>query len=194
MITFKNRFMKIVKNLALVFFVATAFTACSSDDPEVVNEEELITTLTATLKPSGGGTDIILKSVDLDGDGPDAPVISVSANLSANTNYSGVLKVENETESPAEDITLAVLEEDEEHQFFFTPTNNIATVTYDDMDGDGNPIGVQFSLATTTAATGNLTITLRHEPIKTASGVSNGDITNAGGETDVQAVFPITVQ
>ncbi len=194
MITFKNRFMKIVKNLALVFFVATAFTACSSDDPEVVNEEELITTLTATLKPSGGGTDIILKSVDLDGDGPDAPVISVSANLSANTNYSGVLKVENETESPAEDITLEVLEEDEEHQFFFTPTNNIATVTYDDMDGDGNPIGVQFSLATTTAATGNLTITLRHEPIKTASGVSNGDITNAGGETDVQAVFPITVQ
>jgi len=194
MITFKNRFMKIVKNLALVFFVATAFTACSSDDPEVVNEEELITTLTATLKPSGGGTDIILKSVDLDGDGPDAPVISVSANLSANTNYSGVLKVENETESPAEDITLEVLEEDEEHQFFFTPTNNIATVTYDDMDGDGNPIGVQFSLATTTAATGNLTITLRHKPIKTASGVSNGDITNAGGETDVQAVFPITVQ
>jgi hypothetical protein len=194
MITFKNRFMKIFKNLALVFFVATAFTACSSDDPEVVNEEELITTLTATLKPSGGGTDIILKSVDLDGDGPDAPVISVSANLSANTNYSGVLKVENETESPAEDITLEVLEEDEEHQFFFTPTNNIATVTYDDMDGDGNPIGVQFSLATTTAATGNLTITLRHEPIKTASGVSNGDITNAGGETDVQAVFPITVQ
>ncbi|MDC1104042.1 type 1 periplasmic binding fold superfamily protein [Polaribacter sp.] len=186
--------MKIFKNLALVFFVATAFTACSSDDPEVVNEEELITTLTATLKPIGGGTDIILKSVDLDGDGPDAPVISVSANLSANTNYSGVLKVENETESPAEDITLEVLEEDEEHQFFFTPTNNIATVTYDDMDGDGNPIGVQFSLATTTAATGNLTITLRHEPIKTASGVSNGDITNAGGETDVQAVFPITVQ
>ena len=194
MITFKNRFMKIFKNLALVFFVATAFTACSSDDPEVVNEEELITTLTATLKPSGGGTDIILKSVDLDGDGPDAPVISVSANLSANTNYSGVLKVENETESPAEDITLEVLEEDEEHQFFFTPTNNIATVTYDDMDEDGNPIGVQFSLATTTAATGNLTITLRHEPMKTASGVSNGDITNAGGETDVQAVFPITVQ
>ena len=194
MITFKNRFMKIFKNLALVFFVATGFTACSSDDPEVVNEEELITTLTATLKPSGGGTDIILKSVDLDGDGPDAPVISVSANLSANTNYSGVLKVENEMESPAEDITLEVLEEDEEHQFFFTPTNNIATVTYDDMDGDGNPIGVQFSLATTTAATGNLTITLRHEPVKTASGVSNGDITNAGGETDVQAVFPITVQ
>ena len=62
------------------------------------------------------------------------------------------------------------------------------------MDEDGNPIGVQFTLATTTAASGSLTITLRHEPMKTASGVRNGDITNAGGETDVQAVFPITVQ
>ena len=142
--TLKNKYMKTIKNLALVLFVATLFTACSEDDPEVVNEEELITTLTATLRPSGGGTDIILKSVDLDGDGPDAPV---TANLTVNTNYTGVLKVENETESPADDITIEVLEEDEEHQFFFTPTNNIATVSYNDMDEDGNPIGVQFSLA-----------------------------------------------
>ncbi len=192
--TLKNKTLKTIKNLAFVFFVASVFTACSDDDPEVVNQEELITTLTATLTPSGGGTDIVLKSVDLDGDGPDAPVISVSANLIANTTYTGELKVENETESPAENITLEVLEEDEEHQFFFTPTNNIATTTYNDMDGDGNPIGVQFSLTTTTAATGSLTITLRHEPMKTASGVSDGDITNAGGETDVQAVFPITVE
>ena len=192
--TLKNKTLKTIKNLGFVFFVASVFTACSDDDPEVVNQEELITTLTATLTPSGGGTDIVLKSVDLDGDGPDAPVISVSANLIANTTYTGELKVENETESPAENITLEVLEEDEEHQFFFTPTNNIATTTYNDMDGDGNPIGVQFSLTTTTAATGSLTITLRHEPMKTASGVSDGDITNAGGETDVQAVFPITVE
>ena len=192
--TLKNKYMKTIKNLALVLFVATLFTACSEDDPEVVNEEELITTLTATLTPSGGGTDIILKRVDLDGDGPNAPVITVSANLTANTDYTGVLKIENETESPAEDITIEVLEEDEEHQFFFTPTNNVATVTYNDMDGNGNPIGVRFILATTTAASGNLTITLRHEPIKTASGVNSGDITNAGGETDVQAVFPVTVQ
>tara|TARA_B110000091_G_C13788599_1_gene464507 strand:- start:650 stop:1234 length:585 start_codon:yes stop_codon:yes gene_type:complete len=190
----KNKYMKTIKNLALVLFVATVFTACSDEDPEIVNEEELITTLTATLTPSGGGTEIILKSVDLDGDGPDAPVITVSANLTANTNYAGVLKVENETESPAEDITVEVLEEGEEHQFFFTPTNNIATVTYNDMDGEGNPIGVQFSLATTTAASGNLTITLRHEPVKTANGVFSGDITNAGGETDVQAIFPVTIQ
>ena len=61
--TLKNKYMKTIKNLVLVLFVATLFTACSEDDPEVVNEEELITTLTATLTPSGGGTDIILKDI-----------------------------------------------------------------------------------------------------------------------------------
>jgi hypothetical protein len=187
--------MKTIKNLAIVLFIATLFTACSDDDdPIQVNEEELITTLTATLTPNGGGAVVTLKSVDLDGaDGPDLPVIT-GGTLAINTTYSGVIKVENETESPAEDITEEVLEEGEEHQFFFTTSNDITTVTYDDMDAGGNPIGVQFSLVTTTAGSGNLTITLRHEPNKTASGVTNGDITNAGGETDVQAVFPITVQ
>ena len=38
------------------------------------------------------------------------------------------------------------------------------------------------------------TITLRHEPAKTATGVSGGDITNAGGETDIEVVFDVTVE
>jgi hypothetical protein len=35
---------------------------------------------------------------------------------------------------------------------------------------------------------------LRHLPNKSETGVSSGDITNAGGTTDAQAIFPITVQ
>ncbi|WP_299665593.1 type 1 periplasmic binding fold superfamily protein [uncultured Polaribacter sp.] len=187
--------MKTIKNLAIIAVFVSTFIACSNDDPDPVVEQELITTITATLTPNGGGTVVILKSVDLDGDGPNPPVINpTNAVLAANTTYNGVLKVENETEDPAEDVTLEVLDLDEEHQFFFTATNNIATVTYDDMDGDGNPIGVEFTLVTTAASSGNLTITLRHEPMKSATGVSEGDITNAGGETDVQATFAITVQ
>ena len=40
--TLKNKTLKTIKNLAFVFFVASVFTACSDDDPEVVNQEELI--------------------------------------------------------------------------------------------------------------------------------------------------------
>lgn len=173
--------------------VIMSLTSCSSDDPEIVNEEELITTLKVTLTPNGGGSVVTLQLQDLDGDGPNAPVTTVSGPLQANTTYTGVTQVLNETESPAEDITLEVEEEGDEHQFFYTLSNSIATVTYTDLDVNDKPIGITFNLTTTTAGIGNLTVTLRHEPNKTASGVSAGNIANAGGETDVEATFNLTV-
>ena len=95
----------------------------------------------------------------------------------------------NELEDPADNITAEVQAEDEDHQFFYTPTNNIATIAYTDQDANGNPVGLTFTVTTTAATTGNLTVVLRHEPNKSATGVSDGDITNAGGETDIEVTF-----
>jgi hypothetical protein len=186
--------MKNFKLLSLVFIAITTLVSCNDSDPVAVNPEEVITTLTATLAPQGGGTVITLQSQDLDGDGPNAPNITVSGDLAPNTTYAGELVVLNETVSPAENVTEEVEGEALEHQFFFTSNNNLVTTAYTDMDSGGNPIGIAFTLTTTNAGTGNLTITLRHEPNKSAAGVSTGDITNAGGETDVEATFAITVQ
>ncbi len=98
--------MKTLKNLSILFMSALVFTACSNDDdnPEPVNEEEVITTLTATLIPETGGTTVTLQTRDLDGDGPNDPVIFISGALASNTIYSGTLELLNETESPAEPI------------------------------------------------------------------------------------------
>ena len=189
--------MKKFKLFSLLFIAVTAFVSCNNDDddlPPPVNEEEVITTLTATLTPVGGGDVVTLQSQDLDGEGPNAPVITVSGNFAANTTYTGTVQVLNELENPAEDITTEVAEENDEHQFFYTSNNNLVTIDYTDMDGNGNPVGIQFTLTTTNAGNGTLTITLRHEPNKTAAGVMAGDITNAGGETDVAATFNIAVQ
>ena len=41
---------------------------------------------------------------------------------------------------------------------------------------------------------GSITVILKHKPMKTAANVSNGDISNAGGETDIEVTFPIDVQ
>ncbi|MDA0176673.1 type 1 periplasmic binding fold superfamily protein [Mesoflavibacter profundi] len=192
--------MKTLKHLSYLLIASLIFVSCSSDDdnndiPEPVNEEEVITTITATLTPAGGGTAIVLQSQDLDGDGPNAPVVTVSGDLAANTSYSGSLDLLNETESPAESITEEIEEEALEHQFFFDVSNGLFDVAYDDVDADGNPVGLSF-IVTTDATTGTeaLTITLRHEPNKDASGVSAGDITNAGGETDIEVTFNVTVQ
>ncbi|MCC1484153.1 type 1 periplasmic binding fold superfamily protein [Winogradskyella immobilis] len=187
--------MKTFKPLLLIALLILA--SCSDDDdgtPPVINDEEVITTLTVTLTPNGGGPDIVLTSRDLDGDGPGAAVIT-GGTLAANTTYTGVVQALNELEDPAEDITEEVAEEDDEHQFFFQAISgaNITTM-YTDFDGDGNPLGINLTLTTGDASNGTLRVTLRHLLDKNAAGVSEGDITNAGGDTDVEVDYPIIIQ
>lgn len=178
----------------LISFVAFSVTSCDDDDPEIPVEPELITTLTYTLTPSDGGDAVIMSFQDLDGDGGNAPTI-IGGTLAANQSYSGRLVLLNELESPAEDISDEIgTEAADEHQFFFESTINDLTVAYNDTDGDGNPVGLQSTLTTGAATTGTMTIILRHLPNKSASNVSAGDITNAGGETDIEVTFPIDVQ
>ncbi len=187
--------MKHLKELSILIIALLIITSCSDDDnPIIVVEEEVITTMTITLTPDGGGTSTIMQTRDDDGDGPNPPVVTNPVNLAANTTYTGSIELLNELESPAEDITEEVEELDDEHQFFFSATNAIATFDYTDQDDDGNPVGLNFTLTTGNAGTGTVTVSLIHEPMKDASGVSDGDITNAGGEEDISETFNVVVQ
>lgn len=186
--------MKNLKSIVLIALTFLSLISCSNDDETIVavNEEEVITTVTTTLV--GGGQTIILTSRDLDGDGPNAPVVTVSENLVAGTTYIGSTVFLNELTNPAEDISEEVEEEGVDHQIFYQLASTLGTVTYDDVDVNGKPIGLDFTLvAGTSGSTGILTVTLRHQPNKSASGVVNGDITNAGGNTDAAVTFPIVV-
>lgn len=183
--------MKNLKITTLALVAILAFSSCTKDDTPPVNEEEVITTVTTTL--TNGSNIITLESRDLDGDGPNAPVITVSGKLATNTTYTGAVTILNETESPAGDITSEVEEEGEEHQLFFQAPS-IGAFVYTDKDINNNPIGLKFTLRTENAATGDLVVTLRHLPNKSASGVASGDITNAGGATDFVITYPLEVQ
>lgn len=176
-----------------VFATCLSFTACDPEDPEIPHEEELITTLNYTLTPTGSGTAITLSFKDLDGDGGAEPTITGGI-LAANQTYTGTLELLNETESPAESISKEIEEEDEEHQFFFLSNISGLNITYNDQDADGKPIGLSSTLTTGEAASGSITIILRHEPNKSATDVAEGDSTNAGGETDIEVTFPVDVQ
>ena len=185
----KNFFQTKPLILSSIFISLITIVSCSDDpeDPIVENEEEVITTLTYTLTPFKGGSAVVLSYRDLDGDGDGEPTIT-NGTLSPATTYTGALTLLNETESPAESITEEIEEEDADHQFFFSTTVSDLVVTYDDTDDDGNPVGLATSLTTGAAGSGTLTVTLKHEPNKSA-GVSSGDIANAGGETDIEATF-----
>lgn len=181
-----------MKFLSTTIFATALIFSCSSDDdstPEPVLEEEVITTMTITLT-ADGQADVILQTQDLDGDGPDLPVVTVSGDLSENTMYSGSIVLLNETEDPAENITEEIEEEALEHQFFYTIGNGLnAETDYNDADSDGNPIGLDFVLSTNSVSSGSITFTLRHEPTKPNMGIED-----AGGETDIEATFDIAIQ
>ena len=168
-------------------------SACDNNDPEAENQEELITTVRLTFTPAGGGTPVVATWQDLDGDGGSAPQVS-QVTLASNTTYALAVALSDASRTPAVDITQEVTAEAEEHQLFFRTSGLTGmTIAYNDKDGSNNPIGLANTVTTPTAGSGTLTVILRHEPNKTATGVASGDPTNAGGETDVETTPPFTV-
>ena len=180
--------------LLLPFLViALIFTGCSDDDPVPVNEQEVITTVEVTL--SDGTNSYILSMEDPDGDGPGEPTVT-GTTIPPGT-YSGDIQLFNKTVDPTDDeyvVTVEILEEDLDHQFFFSASSGLdVTTTYNDMDSAGNPIGQQF-IMTAVSGSGIFNVTLLHEPNKGADGVFDGNMANAAGDTDLDIPFPITIE
>jgi hypothetical protein len=174
--------------------VATVFLSCEDDEVVIPVVEELITNMTIVLTPQGGGDVVSLVFSDPDGDGATAPTIT-GGTLAANTVYDAQITLLNESESPVEDITEEVEAEQEDHQFFFSTAGGLnLSVSYADQDANGNPLGLITTCTSGDSSSGNLMVILRHEPDKNAAGVKDGDITNAGGETDIEVTFPIVIQ
>ncbi len=180
-------------NLFKVAFLATAavFISCEDDDPQAVNEEEVITTVEYKLVNSADPNDeVTFTSTDNDGEGPNAPVLNVSGPLTAGATYTGTVEFLNELETPVEDITEEVLEEADEHEVFYVVNTADVSIAKTDTDDDGNPLGLDTTVTVGTAGAGTLTVVLRHEPNKP----NDGSLTDAGGETDVEVTFSVTVQ
>jgi hypothetical protein len=185
MTIFQSRF----RLAALLLAAPLAFSSCKKDKDEPTPDEdnEQITTVTYELTPAGGGTAAIVTWRDVDGTGGNAPTIG-TLNLRPNTTYTGTIKLLDETKSPMENITDEVAEEKDEHLFVYTPTPAaLLTITRTDVDSKNLPVGLATRLVTNAAGTGNLTVTLRHQP-----GTKDG--TAGPGDTDVEVTFPVTVQ
>ena len=81
-------------------------------------------------------------------------------------------------------------EENLAHQFFFDPTDDL-DITISDLNLDDleNLLGTEFTLTAGAVSSGTLTITLVHEPTKPNEGLES-----AGGETDIDATFVISIE
>jgi len=168
---------------------------CSASDPEPENEEELITTVNVTFTNSLDANDIVVASFeDIDGPGGDDG-IATHPTLSANTTYNVTVEFLNESVTPTDDITVEVEEEGDEHQVFFVTSSGLNFEhAYLDEDTNGNPIGLNNTVVIGGESTGTMEVVLVHQPNKSNSGVSDGDITNAGGDEDVHVSFDVIIQ
>ena len=184
-----------MKRLLPLALLALTWTACQTDEPEVCtvpNEGEVITTVTLTFTPESGAA-VEWTFDDPDGDGGEDGTIT-TAPLAANTSYTVVATLLDASQDPAEPIHEEVEEEAEEHQMFYMASGANITFAYNDTDANGNPLGLEMTATTGDASSGDVTVILRHEPDKDAEGVADGDVTNAGGETDVEVTFDADVE
>jgi hypothetical protein len=163
---------------------------------EPQNEEELITSLIFVLTPISGGESVTYSFVDKDGIGGNPPVITTTGILKKNGTYAGNITLKNESKNPVVDINPEISDEALDHQFFFIVEQSLADkliIEYNDSDSKGNPVGLKTTLTTKATGVGKLSIILRHKPNKDGLNVKNGNIANAGGETDIEVSFDISI-
>jgi hypothetical protein len=173
-------------------FAAIAFSlnSCKPDTNSCDNcETELITTLNVQLTDSATGTVSHYIFRDLDGDGANAPVQFDTLQLLANHTYNASFFILDESKTPADTTSNQILEEGNDHQFFYHPTGINVSFTYNDHDSHTPPmpIGLQ-SKWYVGAATGNgkIEIVLKHQP-----GIKDGN--EATGEVDLDVTYNAVV-
>lgn len=171
--------------LSSILFSIMFWTSCKeTETPPEENEEELITTVALTFTNQADAADVqTFRFRDTDGPGGAAPETFDTIRLSEATTYDLSIELLNESISPVEDITEEVEEEGADHQFFFVVNPpSMFTVEYNDTDSNGDPIGLVNQVTTNTAASGTLTVILKHQP-----GIKDGSSTT--GETDIELDF-----
>ena len=176
--------MKIFKYALLA--IPFLYFSCSDDDdtPSPINEEEVITTMNVYVDGV-----LAMSSTDLDGDGPNEPVVT-EGSLFANTTHEVRLEFLNELEDTPEDITEEIEEESDMHQVFFSTDIPGVEFEYTNFDNQDPPLplGTNFNIITGDSGTGTITITLIHNPNKPNTGLDS-----AGGEEDISVTFDVSV-
>lgn len=188
---FKNPLRRLFTVAALPLIVVIGCKEDNPASPEPENSQELITKVTMTLTPAGGGAAMTVTFNDPDGDGGNAPTIGTLM-LKAGTTYNGTIELLDETKSPADTVTAEVEEESDVHQFFYTPEGGIVgrvTVTITDKDANNLPVGLEYTVAVTAgaAASGTLNVVLSHFDAAPKDGVSRSD------ESDIDISIPVTI-
>lgn len=186
-----------VRTFAFATLLAVGVAACGDDPavPPIGNEQELITDVTITLTPVGGGTAISSTIADPDGEGPLPPAAQTGAIvLTPGVTYDGSIAfVDNQDPANPDNITAEVMAEADEHRVFYTLAGVTGVTIPDsslDTDGDGAPLGLSFQVLVDAAGSGSGTIQV---VLSHYDDSPKGDGSTPSNETDVDVSFTASV-
>ena len=175
---------------ALVLFgtLSLAVSSCKKDHgDDHEHDHEAITKIELHFTKVGSTTTQVFSWTDLDGDGGNAPVID-NITLQAGSVYNVAIEL---FDSEGHDLTHDIEDlEAEHHRFYYTAG---AGITINGLDKDPNNVtlGLKSVWTTSTAATGNVTITLRH--YQNDNKEESDLVNNAKSTTDAEIQFQVTV-
>ena len=166
--------------LLALLFSTLLITSCNDDDPIVDIEVQAITNVSLIFTAVGGGQAVLGVAIDPDGaegiqelEEQLTPIM-----LDANTEYIMTYNILNAADpNDVEGIGEEILEEDNEHQFFYAFSEGLFAnpmgngnvdsasdpLNYEDMDENGNPVGLLTSWTTGDAAMGTFTTRLQRQ-------------------------------
>ena len=173
------------------------------------HEHEVMTTVKLTFAPSTDSAEDGVHWADPENDG-DPEVDDIV--LENGVDYEVAVEIWNELVE-GQEVTPEILDEDDEHQTFFTGSavqgpastdnpDHVVTHAYDDEDDNGLPVGLYNTIVAVAEGTGELTFTLRHmlrgwqcgQGQGLAADVDEGGFSAIGGANDIQITYPLTVE
>lgn len=182
-----------IKSSLILSSILILFLISGCEKPRPINQEEIINRIELHLTDSKGKS-YVAQYFDEDGEGTMEPVVDTLF-LPADEHFTGYIALFNTLVAPTANITSEIANESADHQFFFiTEAASGLEFSYDDADIMNLPVGLKFKLSSGGVESEELNIVLRHMPDKSAPNVSSGDITNAGGETDIDITIPVVVR
>ncbi|MFN6038706.1 MAG: hypothetical protein ACK452_09590 [Bacteroidota bacterium] len=188
--------MKTINLITSVFLLSVLSFSCKKDkapDPQTpppVNQGEVITTLKLIFTDSSNSSSVsafVFK--DADGEGGNGPTVFDTIKTQANKTYFVSILLLDETKNPVDTISNEVLEEANDHIFFFHHTGVNMNTSYLDQDSNNPPlpIGLSTKWKTGNVSNGTSQIILKHQP-----GTKNGS--EIPGETDIDVIFQTKVE
>lgn len=195
-----------IYKIIYVILITAFLLGCGEEDDEQIpqdadrEQKEFITTVNLTFVEIGNPSNsIYVRWSNPDGFGSDR-IPDIQPNTIALKNqkrYLLNLELLNESDpNNIVEVNNLIKDSSEEHQIFFTGElvkNDNLSITYDDKDTNGNPLGLESEVLTLTPGSGSLVITLLHGLNKNTEAAKKGIFEEIGGEIDLQLELNVTI-